>query len=281
MRLSLHPQRGLAARGSLNLAEEWRAHLLNRLKRQIDLTADPALIALLSEVQAYPTGLPYTTSRLAPPTEMVIPFRIRIGAGVLSFFSTTMVFGTPVEVTLSELAPGGSFFPSRFFPGDRGHREIIGAVTCSVIDPARGSVSTASSSNFQTEDEIIMHRRNLLRSTAAATAVAVMTAADRRAAAQPISSSPGGEQSAKLIETADGAALFHRDWGQGRPILFVAAWAPPSEAWQYPNWRTSRMKDSAASPSIDAAMGGRLIRAAATRSTGSPTTWPGSWNTWI
>jgi len=41
---------------------------------------------------------------------MVVPFRVRIGEHVVSFFSTTVVFGTPVEVTLSEL-PLESFFP--------------------------------------------------------------------------------------------------------------------------------------------------------------------------
>ncbi len=110
MRLSLHPK-GLAPR-IVNLAE-WRAHLLNRLKRQIDLTADPVLIALLGEVQAYPTGLSPAHLRTiaSPPAEMVIPFRVRLNAGVVTFFSTTMVFGTPVEVTLSELALE-SFFPA-------------------------------------------------------------------------------------------------------------------------------------------------------------------------
>jgi MmyB-like transcription regulator ligand binding domain len=42
---------------------------------------------------------------------MVIPLRVRIAAGTVSFFTTTMVFGTPVEVTLSELAVE-SFFPA-------------------------------------------------------------------------------------------------------------------------------------------------------------------------
>jgi hypothetical protein len=41
-----------------------------------------------------------------------VPFRIRIGAGVLSFFSMTTVFGTPVDVMLSELAL------ELFFPAD-------------------------------------------------------------------------------------------------------------------------------------------------------------------
>jgi pimeloyl-ACP methyl ester carboxylesterase len=36
-----------------------------------------------------------------------------------------------------------------------------------------------------------------------------------------------------LIEARDGAALSYRSWGQGRPILFVAAWGMTSQAWQY------------------------------------------------
>src|SRR5215831_19798943 len=42
LRLSLHP-RGMAPR-IVNLAE-WRAHLLFRVRRQIEITADPVLIA--------------------------------------------------------------------------------------------------------------------------------------------------------------------------------------------------------------------------------------------
>ena len=101
MRLSLHP-RGVAPR-ILNLAE-WRAHLLSRLRRQIDLTADPGLIKLLEEVQAYPGAAAGPRSPAQPAAEMVVPFRVRLGEHVVSFFSTTMVFGTPIEVTLSELA---------------------------------------------------------------------------------------------------------------------------------------------------------------------------------
>jgi transcriptional regulator with XRE-family HTH domain len=105
MRLSLSPK-GLAPRIE-NLAE-WRGHLLARLQQQVGLTADPGLIALLAEVKAYPA--PASDHRHAPDA-MVVPFRLRIAAGTLSFFSTTMVFGTPVDVTLSELAVE-SFFPA-------------------------------------------------------------------------------------------------------------------------------------------------------------------------
>jgi transcriptional regulator with XRE-family HTH domain len=91
LRLSLHPA-GLAPRIA-NLTE-WRAHLLARLRRQIALTADPVLAALLKVEHA-----------------VAIPLRIATASGVLSFFSTTTVFGTPVDVTLSELAIE-SFFPA-------------------------------------------------------------------------------------------------------------------------------------------------------------------------
>jgi hypothetical protein len=108
LRLSLHPE-GLAPRIE-NLAE-WRAHLLARLAQQIDLTADPALIALMREVRAYPTGRPAPPTPAASANAILIPLTIRIGAGRLSFFSTTTVFGTPLDVTLSELAIE-SFFPA-------------------------------------------------------------------------------------------------------------------------------------------------------------------------
>jgi len=42
---------------------------------------------------------------------MIVPFQVSIAGEVASFFTTTMVFGTPVEVTLSELALE-SFFPA-------------------------------------------------------------------------------------------------------------------------------------------------------------------------
>jgi transcriptional regulator with XRE-family HTH domain len=120
MRLSLHPD-GLSPR-ILNLAE-WRGHLLSRLRRQIDLTADPVLIDLLAEVQAYGRGVSLAHPPAQPPAEMVIPFRLKIAAGVVSFFSTTMVFGTPVEVTLSELAL------ESFFPADAETAAIVRSLT--------------------------------------------------------------------------------------------------------------------------------------------------------
>jgi hypothetical protein len=106
MRLSLHPL-GLSPRIA-NLAE-WRAHLLHRLRRQIDLTADAALIGLQRELLSYPAPVESATSHTL---EAVVPFRIRTGDTLLSFFSTIMIFGTPIDVTLSEIAL------ELFFPAD-------------------------------------------------------------------------------------------------------------------------------------------------------------------
>jgi len=106
MRLSLHP-RGLSPRIA-NLAE-WRAHLLHRLRRQIDLTADAVLIDLQRELSSYPAP-PEVPASYAH--EAVVPFRIHAGGTLLSFFSTIMIFGTPIDVTLSEIAL------ELFFPAD-------------------------------------------------------------------------------------------------------------------------------------------------------------------
>ena len=118
LRLSLHPL-GLAPR-IVNLPE-WREHLFARLRRQIDLSADPTIIALLDELRAYPApnGLPWRRPHPAPELAPVIPFQLATEAGVLSFVSTTMVFGTPVDITLAELAV------ESFFPADGATAELL------------------------------------------------------------------------------------------------------------------------------------------------------------
>lgn len=111
-RLSLHPE-GLAPRIA-NLAQ-WRAHLLERLRQQIQATADPALMALQAELQQYPA--PPESSNLVLAGEMlgvVMPFCFESVHGMLSLISTTTIFGTPVDVTLQELAVE-SFFPADDF----------------------------------------------------------------------------------------------------------------------------------------------------------------------
>ncbi len=105
LRVALHPE-GLAAR-TVNLAE-WCGHLLERLHRQCEATADADLLTLYQELKSYP--IPARSGPVATDS-VAIPLRLRVGADVLSFFSTTMVFGTPVDITLSELALE-TFFPA-------------------------------------------------------------------------------------------------------------------------------------------------------------------------
>ncbi len=105
MRLSLHPE-GLARR-IVNLGE-WSDHLMARLARQIDLTADPVLLELKGELERYRGGQRRGAQH---GDEAVVPFRLRLGDTVLNFFTTTMVFGAPADMTLSELALE-SFFPA-------------------------------------------------------------------------------------------------------------------------------------------------------------------------
>ncbi|MFC5473790.1 helix-turn-helix domain-containing protein [Paraherbaspirillum soli] len=107
LRLSLHPD-GLASR-IVNLAQ-WRTHLLERLRQQIAVSADPVLTALMEELSAYPVP-PSTDTSHQEYAGIAVPFQLRTEKGVLTFFSTTMIFGTPVDVTLSELAIE-SFFPA-------------------------------------------------------------------------------------------------------------------------------------------------------------------------
>jgi transcriptional regulator with XRE-family HTH domain len=111
LRLSMHPG-GLAPRIA-NLPT-WRAHLLERLRHQVELTGDPLLVELMREVRDYPAGEPaggVATAPAVPPGSVVIPLELAGEGGLLRFFSTTTVFGTPVEVTLAELAIE-SFFPA-------------------------------------------------------------------------------------------------------------------------------------------------------------------------
>lgn len=121
LRLSMHP-RGLAPR-ILNYAD-WRAHVLARIKRDIDLTADAGLADLLAELKGY--AVPQH-ARMARPVAhaapaMVVPLQLSSPAGTLSFISTITVFGTPVDVTLSEIAI------ESFFPADTHTAEVLRAL---------------------------------------------------------------------------------------------------------------------------------------------------------
>jgi transcriptional regulator with XRE-family HTH domain len=105
LRLAFHPE-GLAPR-TVNLGQ-WAAHLLERVHHQCEVTADAELIKLYNDLKSYP--LPARSGPISADS-VAIPYKLRHRGDVLSFISTTMVFGTPVDVTLSELALE-TFFPA-------------------------------------------------------------------------------------------------------------------------------------------------------------------------
>jgi transcriptional regulator with XRE-family HTH domain len=118
LRLGFHP-RGLSP-VILNLGH-WRAHFCQRLERQIAVTGDPDLTALLDEIVGYP--IPDDDQDPGPDPEaraMLGPVRFRPpDGGELSFFGMFATFDTPFEVTTSELAM------ELLFPADQATAEAL------------------------------------------------------------------------------------------------------------------------------------------------------------
>jgi hypothetical protein len=108
----MHPD-GLAD-ATVNF-EEWATYLLRQLRRTIVLTGDDGLIALESEVLAYPNVARVIRRASADDgdeSRILVPFVLSTGGAELSFFTTLTTFGTPLDVTLDELAI------ELFFPAD-------------------------------------------------------------------------------------------------------------------------------------------------------------------
>ncbi|MFC9116559.1 MULTISPECIES: helix-turn-helix domain-containing protein [Streptomyces] len=111
LKATLRPD-GMAGR-IRNLAE-WRAHVLRRVRRQLERTADVGLAELLAELESYPA--PPRTDPPAPAGEandLVVPLHLASEHGELALLYTTTVFGSPRDVTLDEIAI------ETFFPADR------------------------------------------------------------------------------------------------------------------------------------------------------------------
>ncbi|MFD1579497.1 helix-turn-helix domain-containing protein [Ramlibacter ginsenosidimutans] len=120
LRLSLHPQ-ALAPR-IVNLGQ-WRHHLFERLRQQIQATGDRTLQDLERELRGYPVTAGEDDTRLEGEVlGIAVPLRLRTDSGVLNLISTTTIFGTPVDVTLQELAL------ETFFPADAGTGEQLRAL---------------------------------------------------------------------------------------------------------------------------------------------------------
>jgi transcriptional regulator with XRE-family HTH domain len=120
VRLILHPL-GMGPR-IVNFIE-WRAHTITVLRQQLEAQADPVIQALLEEVMGYPTptgGMAAATSE--GPQRYATPLQIATRLGTVSFLNTTTIFGTPTDVTLSELAL------EMLFPADEATVMIVKAM---------------------------------------------------------------------------------------------------------------------------------------------------------
>ena len=111
IRLSLDPE-GLAP--MIRNLDEWRRHLVARLRHEYDVSRDQRIADLIAE---------HSTGRGEPERSpgLVVPLRIMAGDDELRLWSTTTVFGTPREVTVSELAI------EAFYPADAATRLALQA----------------------------------------------------------------------------------------------------------------------------------------------------------
>jgi len=119
LRLCLHPQGFTPQVINYPL---WRKNILEYLSKQVAATADERLMRLYEELKNYPR--PEFTKYNALVKEIdysgfAIPLRMMTAEGELSFISTVTVFGTPIDVTVSELAI------ETFFPADEKTAEIL------------------------------------------------------------------------------------------------------------------------------------------------------------
>jgi transcriptional regulator with XRE-family HTH domain len=132
LRVSLHPA-GLPPR-VVNFAV-WAGHLVESLRREVELTADPVLADLYDEVTAYPGVSPSGTDGPAGDDvagRLFVPLVLRGPDGrELSFFSTIATFGTARDITVEELSI------ESFFPADRATAAALG------VDPGAGPRATA------------------------------------------------------------------------------------------------------------------------------------------
>lgn len=121
LKVSLHP-RGLAPR--IANFPAWREHLFERLAHQVKASGDASLAALAEELRALPLpeGISDTTPAPRGVVDIAVPLQLHSPAGLLSFISTITVFGTPVEVTLSELAI------EAFFPADEATARALAVI---------------------------------------------------------------------------------------------------------------------------------------------------------
>ena len=111
LRASLHPK-GLASR-IVNL-DEWTAHILGNLRRQVAVTGDDELRDLTAELSGYAMEMGVADPQPHEgPRAIAMTMRLRTDDGELAFLTMIATFGTALDITLTELAI------ETFLPADR------------------------------------------------------------------------------------------------------------------------------------------------------------------
>jgi transcriptional regulator with XRE-family HTH domain len=128
LRLSLHPG-GLAPQ--IVNGAQWREYVLERLQAQIRHSGDATLERLHVELRAYPSPPRAEPSTASPLRDVAVPLLLETEHGVLSFLGTTTIFGTPIDITLTELAI------EAFLPADASTAEALRALAAGTPAPAR------------------------------------------------------------------------------------------------------------------------------------------------
>lgn len=128
LRANLHPD-GLAPR-IINLVDV-REHIFARLRRMIAHSGDRVLQDLLTELIGYPAPFGQEGDAISTPNaDVVLPVRFSSPVGELALFTTITQFGTPLDVSLSELAL------ESFYPADAQTARLLHQLAAGGTDPA-------------------------------------------------------------------------------------------------------------------------------------------------
>ena len=88
-------------------------------RRDVVLDHHARTVDLLRELRQYPLQNENGERPARDYAGVIVPFELRTPAGILAFFGTTTVFGTPIDITLSELAV------EAFFPADEATAAVL------------------------------------------------------------------------------------------------------------------------------------------------------------
>lgn len=94
----------------------WSQGIADRIRHELEATADDRLARLLAEIH---TLAPQAARARPASPDIVLTLRLRSGDEILSFFTTTTVFGTPYDVTVADLAI------EALYPADDATRRIL------------------------------------------------------------------------------------------------------------------------------------------------------------